>query len=499
MEIPARSPLTPVSPGTSITPRSPEDSSLLVSKTPSPPPELEKKIGDVAAYALKRPHPLITNSTPLMRKRPAFVEPLTELTPPPSPVSEKPRFELLKPPKADGEWARRTLELCKAEGEVRSTGLAGGTSGSYFARREAILKPCDEELGCSNTQNTNSVKAKEGIEPGTGAIREVAAHYLFPDLVPPTCLVEVTSTAFHFNSGGIAPKTCSMQKLIPAASDFYKIENPHEMKDKLRPIALIDIVLHNADRNRGNLLITGEGTDRKAHPIDHGCILPDNCESGGVFAWYQHLDPSDTFSPDEQSQIRSIDLDASERELKNLGLSGGAVNTLNISALVARQLCAETPIREIAMYQMDNPTAEYSTFSSRCLNRSLLFMAAHKQSPSLLSSRKIVGEVAKKYLEEAATEVTSFVSAESKFVDRFLMERSDLTPAERREIKEGDGPLRQRIHVAHQVTRDYLSIETSSLDSHEGKFTPNYAKIHTEIETVLMARIAATLEKRHVA
>ncbi len=529
--------LTPTSPISSASISSSPENALKASPATSPPPEIVIKATAVASRVLARPPSLsIASASSTARpaaapakRRPIFVASLADLTPPSSPSSglasrsgagdTVKKFEILKPPKRDEEWVAHALELCKIEGGIDTTALAAGSNGSYFAGEikmvtktdaegrtatgpskvnEAILKPCDEELGCLNTQISirYAEKAKEGIKPGTSAIREVAAHYLFPGIVPPTCLVEVTSPAFYFKSGVVVPKKCSMQKMIPNASDFHKIESPSELKEELKPIALIDIVLHNADRNRGNLLITGEGKERRAHPIDHGCILPDNCQSGGVFTWYEHLDPSDMFSPPQQEEILGINLGESESQLRELELGDGSLNTHNVSTITAKALCRTTPIREIAMYQIDNLTPDGPGFTSCCLNKSILLMAAYKQNPTLVSSGKVTGTVDKGKLEEVVNEVTSFISGQSQFIDEILSSCTDLTPAEKLAIKEGDGPSNQRINLAHQVTRENLSLETFELGHHEEPFNPDYSKIHTEIETILMARIAAAREKR---
>lgn len=95
---------------------------------------------------------------------------------------------------------------------------------------------------------------------GSLAAREVAAyltsHCLSWDLVPPTVL----------RSDGPAGLG-SLQLYVDANTDHHYFSFTDEEKDRLRPIATFDLVINNADRKGGHIIIDA---DNHIWSIDHG-------------------------------------------------------------------------------------------------------------------------------------------------------------------------------------------------------------------------------------
>ena len=95
---------------------------------------------------------------------------------------------------------------------------------------------------------------------GTLAAREVAAYLtsntLGWGLVPPTVLR---------SDGPAGPG--SLQLFVDANVDYHYFSFNREEKERLRPIAVFDLVINNADRKGGHIII---GVDGHVWSIDHG-------------------------------------------------------------------------------------------------------------------------------------------------------------------------------------------------------------------------------------
>jgi uncharacterized repeat protein (TIGR03843 family) len=95
---------------------------------------------------------------------------------------------------------------------------------------------------------------------GTLAAREVAAyltsHTLGWGLVPPTVLRQ---------DGPAGPG--SLQLFVDASVDYHYFSFTKEEKERLRPLAVFDLVINNADRKGGHIII---GVDGQVWSIDHG-------------------------------------------------------------------------------------------------------------------------------------------------------------------------------------------------------------------------------------
>jgi uncharacterized repeat protein (TIGR03843 family) len=94
----------------------------------------------------------------------------------------------------------------------------------------------------------------------TLAAREVAAyltsHALGWDLVPPTVLRQ---------EGPAGPG--SLQLYVDAEPEYHYFNFSDEEKQRLRPVALFDLLINNADRKGGHVLM---GPDGHIWSIDHG-------------------------------------------------------------------------------------------------------------------------------------------------------------------------------------------------------------------------------------
>lgn len=143
-----------------------------------------------------------------------------------------------------------------SHGEIRIVGrFLWGSNFTYLAE----VKSSGESL--------NAVyKPSHGERPlwdfagGSLAAREVAAFItsdlLGWDLVPPTILRD---------DGPIGPG--SLQLYVDADAEHHYFTFSENEKSRLRPVALFDLVINNADRKGGHILM---GSDGHLWSIDHG-------------------------------------------------------------------------------------------------------------------------------------------------------------------------------------------------------------------------------------
>ena len=192
-----------------------------------------------------------------------------------------------------------------------------GSGGTYFLHdaqkvRVAVFKPADEEPYAENNprgylpQAGAHLSLREGIAPGEGCIREVAAFLLDKDGfsgVPMTTLAEVRHPGFNINGsklkvleGGasmgahsIAPNSPtkpSCSKKVGSFQEFaycdYSMDDLSPSKlsvDEVHKIAVLDIRILNADRNAANLLCRRKPDNTlELVPIDHSFCLRSSCD-----------------------------------------------------------------------------------------------------------------------------------------------------------------------------------------------------------------------------
>lgn len=192
-----------------------------------------------------------------------------------------------------------------------------GSGGTYFLHdsqkaKVAVFKPADEEPYAANNprgylpQAGESLSLRDGIAPGKGCIREVAAYLLDRDGfsgVPMTTLAEVRHPGFNINGsklkvveGGasmgahsLAPNSLykpSCTKKVGSFQEFaycdYSMDDLSPSKlsvDEVHKIAILDIRILNADRNAANLLCRRTPDNRlELVPIDHSFCLRSSCD-----------------------------------------------------------------------------------------------------------------------------------------------------------------------------------------------------------------------------
>ena len=192
-----------------------------------------------------------------------------------------------------------------------------GSGGTYFLHdsqksKVAVFKPADEEPYADNNprgylpQPGANLSLRDGIAPGEGCVREVAAYLLDRDGfsgVPMTTLAEVRHPGFNINGsklkvseGGacmgahsLAPNSPSKPACTKKVGSFqefaycdYSMDDLSPSKlsvDEVHKIAILDIRILNADRNAANLLCRRTPDNRlELVPIDHSFCLRSCCD-----------------------------------------------------------------------------------------------------------------------------------------------------------------------------------------------------------------------------
>jgi hypothetical protein len=280
----------------------------------------------------------------------------------------------------------------------------------------AIIKPLGEEVGLRQTPEGFSCLVKNGIESGTMGIREALAFKLFPHIVPPTTLSEITSTKFSAS----LMQTCSIQKFILNAKEFRCLSEDKIsiIKDQLYPIISMDLILANADRHHANLLLQNVDSETpKVVPIDHGCILSANAISASQFCWLKYINNHEMLPVDECEKIRKINFDAYSLEIRKLLKKASYINTFAIHLLLAQNLCQTQTIRQLAMYQQQNGD---DFFNESPLTHQILKMAALDAGFEFTYDLLEEQEVPLGCLHKAIIDVHSFIDEQTSGIDVFL-------------------------------------------------------------------------------
>lgn len=216
----------------------------------------------------------------------------------------------------------------------------------------AIIKPAYEYATCCQAEMNPIIF--DGIPIETVIYREALAYQLFSRIVPATAVVRLYSEKFF---RGEKTKTASMQKFIMNGFTASQLSF-HEMKESTHVLfstMMIDMFLYNLDRNEQNILFRrSEGKIFEAIPIDHGCVLPNNCSSGARFFWLSLIDKTTRFQDTQLQIIQELDISESVKKIQGIGLTGGAVNTFLISTLLVKHLALDSSILDIAMYQLEH-------------------------------------------------------------------------------------------------------------------------------------------------
>lgn len=154
----------------------------------------------------------------------------------------------------------RTLSLLR-EGTVELTGQFTWSSNFTFLTAVAM----DQQSLQAVYKPTRGERPLWDFPRGTLAAREVAAYltseYLGWHLVPPTVMRE---------DGPAGPG--SLQLYIETDLNRHYFTFSEAEKERLRPVAVFDMLINNADRKGGHILLTPED---KIWLIDHGvCFHP---------------------------------------------------------------------------------------------------------------------------------------------------------------------------------------------------------------------------------
>eukprot|EP01129_Flabellula_baltica_P001104 TRINITY_DN11016_c0_g1_i1.p1 TRINITY_DN11016_c0_g1~~TRINITY_DN11016_c0_g1_i1.p1 ORF type:complete len:371 (-),score=94.80 TRINITY_DN11016_c0_g1_i1:90-1202(-) len=215
----------------------------------------------------------------------------------------------------------------------KPTLISEGVGGAYFTydstgKIVAVFKPEDEEAGNENNpKNLAHRIIKEGVQPGEGAIREVAARMLDHERlagVPDThyTTLEVQEGVF---------KTGSLQEFVPntgccedISSSFFKTEDVHR-------IAQLDMRLFNLDRTAENILYLKEKDGSyKLTPIDHSYSLPHKLSKPN-FDWMYWKQAYEPFSKDLVEYIQNINLEKDAQALREIGISEDSIAVMKLS------------------------------------------------------------------------------------------------------------------------------------------------------------------------
>ena len=350
-------------------------------------------------------------------------------------------------------WMHESLEGCKRPIKY----FDKGSSGSFIVLTNqtalAILKPLQENF---LLQGLAKPVILDGILPETTSLREVLAYQLFSQIVPPTALVRVFSESFF---EGEKTKTASIQKFIGdglCASQLSKEELQKNIPF-LNATMVLDLCLYNLDRHPGNFLFRTNGEEIfDGVPIDHGCILPNNCSSGVRLFWLSLIDKRAFFGENELEAIRKLDIDSSIQKIKRLGLSDGAVNTFLVNTLLVKLLAPRSSIYDIAMYQLQH-NQEIATQHS--IVHYLLRWALFKQKIAINPADNDSKMVSPSALEPLLIETVDFVEQLKKEALLFchtcgICEEKLYSTEE--DFKEG--LPHEPIHIAHRVVRNVLFV-----------------------------------------
>ncbi len=258
------------------------------------------------------------------------------------------------PHNTDSRWLREVCELLATrQGTILE--FRQGSSHTLALHREdpdsdtspcALLKLQERELGTDFDQavtNNARITSKQGIEPGEGAFREHLAmlcirQFLRDAGVPPDT-IDVPDTEYGtfasdqlyrpdvsgnspylVEESGVLIKFESNCATCKAATAALFRELPPPL---VHLLAILDIILLNADRNGGNLMIQQrEGGAPRLLLIDHAAILPAEGQSAGSFVWLewnQLKEPLDAATASFIAELSPATLEGILSQLRELG------------------------------------------------------------------------------------------------------------------------------------------------------------------------------------
>lgn len=254
-----------------------------------------------------------------------------------------------------------------------------GEGGTYFLRdvngeNIAVFKPVDEEpfsvgnpkqaLREPMKKESSSLDVKQGVQPGEGAYREVAAflmdHQGFAK-VPMTVFVEFNYPLFNWKE-----KQGSLQIFVPHHYESWDIgPNKYKVSDVHR-IGVLDLRIFNVDRHGGNILVKRlDIIDKGCYdliPIDHGFSLPDSVNGTDLwFEWLTWPQAKVPFEPETLRYIASLNITQDASMLRELGIREECIRTMMISTALLKRGAA----KGLNLFQIANLLCRAKSFKSK--------------------------------------------------------------------------------------------------------------------------------------
>ena len=221
------------------------------------------------------------------------------------------------------------VEKALQNGSIPSLMDVEATGGVWVIKGEdeqpiAIFKPADEEAGVKNAED----RARKGIEPGEGAVREHVVSYLsnLSGLAAPVAtMVSITHDVFE------GTKTGSLQEYVVHENASWDMGPGKFAVDDVQRIGLSDLRFLNTDRHGGNMVVTSEGT---LVPIDHAYCLPGGQpgkSSDDVWVeWLTWPQAKAPLSEVLKKNVLEYDIESNSAFLRESGISESAVKNFII-------------------------------------------------------------------------------------------------------------------------------------------------------------------------
>ena len=162
----------------------------------------------------------------------------------------------------------------------------------------ALFKPSNEVRGGSaSAHGSRVVMSKPGVPPYAEPLNEVIVADLFA--LPIFAVLTNLRGVFHGNDEPVE-KEGVLIVFIPNAEPIPETRRDFPL-DSFQLLALIDLMVCNADRNCTNALTQ----DGRVVGIDHATIAPANFEAPGIFFWRTYPQAFIPFSAEKVAFIRA--------------------------------------------------------------------------------------------------------------------------------------------------------------------------------------------------
>jgi hypothetical protein len=249
-----------------------------------------------------------------------------------------------------------------------------GSGGAYVLSNPnhqplAVFKPRNEE-----PNNQEEGICRSGVQPGEGAIREVAVYFLDSRSkalcagVPPTALVECPkwSTSSLNRSLSSSSTEGSLQLYMSNEGGSWDFSPSQFSVNDVHRIGILDVRVMNTDRHGGNILVSRQKTGVRLIPIDHAFCLP---ESFGDFFWFEWANWPQAKIPFSQqllNAIQEINIEHDASLLRQFGLSEKAIHTLRIGTLLLQKTAPYLTLCEIGNIASKKTPNDVSLLEQLC-------------------------------------------------------------------------------------------------------------------------------------